>query len=77
MSDPTYPGAPDSLIETWNLRRRPLRGARGEGLPPPDADLKALLAARVPEAEEPPRPVSPQQVSLRPRDRIRLPVTGR
>ena len=59
MSDPTYPGAPDSLIETWNLRRRPLRGARGEALPPLDADLGALLLARVPEDEEPPpRPAS-------------------
>lgn len=58
MSDPTYPGAPDSLIETWNLRRRPLRGARGEGLPPLDTDLKALLSARVPAREEPPEPAS-------------------
>lgn len=59
MTDPTYPGAPESLIDLWNIRRRPLRGARREGLPPLDADLKALLAARVPEGEELPIPASP------------------
>lgn len=59
MSDPTYPGAPDSLIDLWNVRRRPLRGARREGLPPLEVDLKELLAARVPEGEELPIPASP------------------
>ena len=51
MADPTYPGAPDSLIEMWNVRRAPLTFARGEKLPPLDVDLKALLATRVPTDE--------------------------
>lgn len=40
---PTYPGAPDSLISAWMKRRSPMALGRGEGLPPPDIDLKALL----------------------------------
>ena len=60
MSDPTYPDAPDSLIATWNIRRRALSFAEGETLPPLDVDLKALLTAKVPsdEPEPAPRPAS-------------------
>lgn len=46
---PTYDGAPEMLVEVWNIRRRALTFAAGEALPPLDIDLKALLAARVPE----------------------------
>lgn len=58
MAEPTYPDAPDSLIATWNIRRRPLSFATGEALPPLDVDLKALLAARVPMDEPPPQQAS-------------------
>lgn len=58
MSDPTYPDAPESLIATWNIRRRALSFAEGEALPPLDVDLKSLLAARVPEGEVLSRPAS-------------------
>lgn len=74
MPDPTYPGAPDSLIDLWNVRRRPLRGARREGLPPLDTDLKALLAAQVPEGEELPIPASPHAQK---RHEIRRELAGR
>lgn len=58
MTDPSYPGAPDSLIDTWNIRRRALTFAVGEALPPLEVDLKALLAERVPEDEILRRPAS-------------------
>jgi hypothetical protein len=51
MSVPTYPDAPDSLIATWNIRRRALTFAEGEALPPLDIDLKPLLVDRVPHDE--------------------------
>jgi len=54
----TYPNAPESLITTWNIRRRALTFAAGETLPPLDVDLKALLAARVPAEDARPRPTS-------------------
>jgi hypothetical protein len=62
MSDPTYPDAPDSLIATWNLRRRPLALAEGEALPPLEVDLAALKAARVPAGEVLARPASAHAV---------------
>ncbi|MDQ2066651.1 hypothetical protein Q9295_09710 [Xinfangfangia sp. CPCC 101601] len=50
----TYPGAPESLIDLWNTRRKPLRRAEGEALPPLDCDLRALAQARLgPEPELP------------------------
>lgn len=58
MADPTYQGAPESLIATWNIRRRALTFAEGEALPPLDVDLKALLAARVLADEAAPRQAS-------------------
>lgn len=59
MSEPTYPGAPDSLIAHWNQRRRALGFAPGESLPPPGVDLAALRGLRVPAGEPPqPRPSS-------------------
>jgi hypothetical protein len=58
MTDPTYPGAPDSLIDTWNIRRRALTLAEGEALPPLDVDLKSLLADHVPMDEILRRPAS-------------------
>ena len=58
MADPTYPNAPDSLIATWNIRRRALTFAPDESLPPLDVDLKSLLAARVPMDEAAPRSAS-------------------
>lgn len=51
MADLTYPDAPDSLIEQWDQRRRTLGRGPGEGLPDLDADLAALLSARVPAGE--------------------------
>jgi hypothetical protein len=50
----TFPDAPDGLIAVWNRRRRPMAFGPGEGLPPLDADLKALMAARIPHDEPPP-----------------------
>lgn len=59
---PTYPGAPASLIDHWNQRRRALGFALGEALPPLDTDLAALRGARVPAGEAlPPRPSSHAQ----------------
>lgn len=43
----TYPGAPESLIDTWMRRRRRMWIRPGEGFPPLDVDLKALLATPV------------------------------
>lgn len=51
----TYPGAPDSLIALWMRRRGPVLYGRDESLPPPDVDLKALLAEKVPADEPAPR----------------------
>lgn len=39
---PTYPDAPDSLLDAWDYRRGPMRGARHGALPPADADLDRL-----------------------------------
>jgi hypothetical protein len=50
----TFPDAPDQLIALWNRRRRPMAFGRGEGLPPPDVDLKPLMTARIPDDEPPP-----------------------
>lgn len=61
-TEPTWPDAPAGLIATWNVRRRGLAFAPGEALPPLDVDLKALLAARVPEGEPLPRPASAHAV---------------
>lgn len=44
----TYPDAPGSVIARWNQRRGPVLYGRGEALPGPDTDLKALVARRVP-----------------------------
>jgi len=49
----TYAGAPDSLIEIWNQRRRRLKLATRDWFPPADLDLAPLLAARIP-ADLPP-----------------------
>jgi hypothetical protein len=73
MTDPTYPDAPDSLIATWNIRRRPLALAEGEALPPLEVDLAALKAARVPAAEDLPRPASAHAVK---RHEIRSELAG-
>lgn len=73
MSDPTYPDAPDSLIATWNLRRRPLALAEGEALPPLEVDLAALKAARVPATEVLARPASAHAVK---RHEIRSELAG-
>jgi hypothetical protein len=54
-SDLTYPDAPDSLIALWMRRRGPVLYGRNESLPPPDVDLKALLAETVPLTEPAPR----------------------
>ncbi|MBD3765673.1 MAG: hypothetical protein IE927_13365, partial [Rhodobacterales bacterium] len=59
---PTYPGAPDSLIDRWQERRAPLHARPGEGLPPLTCDLAALAATPLPQktaerqitADEPP-----------------------
>ncbi len=50
---PTYPDAPQALIEHWERRRAPLGFGPGEALPPLDADLAALAAAPVPPAPPP------------------------
>ncbi|MGA0539332.1 hypothetical protein [Neotabrizicola sp. VNH66] len=57
-AEPVYPDAPDDLIATWNVRRRPLAFAEGEVLPPLDCDLAALAAARIPADEALARPAS-------------------
>jgi hypothetical protein len=49
MTEPTYPDAPESLIATWNIRRRALTFAEGEALPALEVDLAALKALRVTE----------------------------
>ncbi|MBE2278391.1 MAG: hypothetical protein IAE87_19085 [Rhodobacteraceae bacterium] len=55
MPDLSYPGAPESLIERWNQRRHALGHPPGKALPGLDVDLAALLAARVPADEAPPK----------------------
>ncbi|MCU0905482.1 MAG: hypothetical protein MUE83_16675 [Tabrizicola sp.] len=49
--DLTYPGAPDSVIASWQSRRGPVLYGRNESLPPLDIDLAALRAETVPQAE--------------------------
>jgi hypothetical protein len=49
--DLTYPGAPDSVIASWQSRRGPVLYGRNEGPPPLDVDLAALRAERVPTVE--------------------------
>ena len=44
----TYAGAPESLIEIWNQRRRRLKLAARDWFPPADLDLAPLLSARIP-----------------------------
>lgn len=39
----TYPGGWDAAIDRYEARRAPLGFGPGEGLPPPDADLGAML----------------------------------
>jgi hypothetical protein len=73
MSDRTYPDAPESLIATWNIRRRALPFAEGEALPPMEVDLKALLAVRVPEGELLSRPASAHAIK---RHEIRTELAG-
>lgn len=70
---PTYPGAPDSLVGLWNQRRRALPLAEGEALPPLDADLKALIAARVPPGETLTRPASAHAIK---RHELRVELAG-
>lgn len=70
---PTYPDAPQSLIDTWNVRRRALTLAPGEALPPLDADLAALRIARVLAGEVLARPASAHAVK---RHEIRQELTG-
>lgn len=55
--DLTYPGAPDSVIASWQSRRGPVIHGRDESLPPLDIDLAALRAETVPQLEPnlPPR----------------------
>ncbi|QCO54931.1 hypothetical protein EOK75_03490 [Pseudorhodobacter turbinis] len=48
MTDPTYPDAPQSLIDHWNKRRGPLHLQEGEGLAGLDVDLAALAQVILP-----------------------------
>jgi hypothetical protein len=57
---PTYPGAPETVLNQWQKRRRRMAFGPGEGLPAPDVDLRPLLAATIP----PPDPLPPGGVSL-------------
>lgn len=49
--DLTYPGAPDSVIATWQGRRGPVLYGRNESLPPLDVDLAELRDQMVPLTE--------------------------
>jgi hypothetical protein len=49
--DLTYPGAPDSVIASWQSRRGPVVYGRNESLPPLDIDLAALRSETVPREE--------------------------
>jgi hypothetical protein len=51
----SYPGAPESLIDLWMVRRRRMSFGPGEGLPPLDADLKHLLQTPIPDPGPAPR----------------------
>lgn len=73
MTEPTYPDAPESLIATWNIRRRALTLAEGEALPPLEVDLGALKTTRVPEGEVLARPASAHAVK---RHEIRQELVG-
>lgn len=44
----TYPGAPQSVIDRWMVRRAPVTYGRGDALPPLDVDLAALAATIIP-----------------------------
>jgi len=50
----TYPGAPESVIARWNVRRGPVLYGKGEGLPPLDTALQPLVGKTVPAFELPP-----------------------
>jgi hypothetical protein len=71
----TYPEAPESLIETWNSRRRRMSFAEGEGLPPSDMALGPLLAARIPAGE--PEPVGPVSLHGQKLHSIRKELAGK
>ncbi|MFE3837726.1 hypothetical protein [Pseudogemmobacter sonorensis] len=73
---PVYDGAPENLIEVWNIRRVPLALGPDEALPPPDADLATLARSRIPADEPPPRArrrLSPHMLKRR---QIRVELAG-
>lgn len=45
----SYPDAPESLVDLWMTRRRRMSFGPGEGLPPPDVDLKDLMQTFIPD----------------------------
>ena len=55
MVEPTYPNAPESLIDHWEKRRAPLRLGAGEALAGLETDLAALTQRRL----APPPPLAP------------------
>jgi hypothetical protein len=71
----TYPEAPESLIDSWNSRRRRMALADGESLPPTDVPLGPLLATRIPADE--PDPVGPVSLHGQKLHSIRKELTGK
>lgn len=71
----TYPGAPETLVEIWNQRRRRLKPAARDSFPAADLDLAPLLAARIP-AGIPPLE-GPQTLHAKKLHQMRVELAGR
>jgi hypothetical protein len=71
----TYADAPDSLVAIWKQRRRRLKLAARDSFPPPDLDLAALLAARIPDSIPPLE--GPQTLHAKKLHQMRVELAGK
>ena len=71
----TYPGAPDTLVEIWNQRRRRLKLAARDWFPSADLDLAPLLATRIPQ-DLPPLD-GPQTLHAKKLQQMRVDLAGK
>lgn len=61
----TYPGAPETVIKRWMVRRSPVQYGNGDALPPLDTDLAPLATDLIPHDEpDPTRRLSPYRRKL-------------
>lgn len=71
----TYSGAPESLIDIWNQRRRRLKLAARDTFPAADLDLAPLLAARIP--QDLPPLEGPQTLHAKKLHQMRVELAGK